>query len=598
MLLSVLSPTSAWAASRKPQQPSPDPVQVPTFSQMQTVRPQTFELPCPTTPEQAMRQYGGHWSRFNEATLVYDDFQRYISVDVPRDGIMKTWEPEAAGMHTYGDHIAELGSAVYLTCLPSPAEFRSLPQYPCPQNEMEATEILLGGRWSLQAKIGNELSRLHNQNTSGFTVPYGGIATMGNQTFTSGYWVPGGSDVTLTCYRHKRLQLLPQRLPDATVGVDYGSVQLQASGDGSFMWISSDNPDGMWLQLNGILTGTPTTAGTFPVVFRLRDSGGSALESYLMLMVQPAQNPCTNKRIYITGSSDEDKSYIGGTPVVENNPGSPPPDDTTNPITTLRISQLTGGTIHVRGYTPDLTAPGEIQNPDPPTMGFTLIRTHPDVPAFARFTFISACKEVTAETFVLARFTYTVTSDELPPVVVGQPYDQQIVQGGAQPYTVGVNAGDIPPGLSFTPDGHLKGTPTGLGSRSRMNILYVKDSQSHQLGPRILSMDVRPAMPTTKTCQPVKVDTQKGVDPRNRQPALLVTVSEPADSAHPGNQPMILWGVGANHNGNINPVAGTNGLQFWLSQIQRDQAVTVNLTVKDICGNWNTFVGGGVDAFR
>jgi hypothetical protein len=63
--------------------------------------------------------------------------------------------------------------------------------------------------------------------------------------------------------------------------------------------------------------------------------------------------------------------------------------------------------------------------------------------------------------------TITLTPATLPGGRVGAAYTQQITaSGGAAPYTFGVTAGVLPPGLLLTPAGLVAGTPTAVGTAS------------------------------------------------------------------------------------------------------------------------------------
>jgi hypothetical protein len=59
----------------------------------------------------------------------------------------------------------------------------------------------------------------------------------------------------------------PDPLPPGTIGSVYGPVQFSASADdtgyGNYEFTSSSPPPGLTLSLAGVLTGTPTTGGTF-----------------------------------------------------------------------------------------------------------------------------------------------------------------------------------------------------------------------------------------------------------------------------------------------------------------------------------------------
>jgi hypothetical protein len=61
----------------------------------------------------------------------------------------------------------------------------------------------------------------------------------------------------------------------------------------------------------------------------------------------------------------------------------------------------------------------------------------------------------------------TLSPSTLPQASMGVFYSRTITgSGGTAPYTFGVTAGSLPPGLTLLPTGLLSGTPTSSGSSS------------------------------------------------------------------------------------------------------------------------------------
>ncbi|WNN94145.1 major tail protein [Gordonia phage Elinal] len=86
------------------------------------------------------------------------------------------------------------------------------------------------------------------------------------------------------------LTVVTATLPPAEVGEDYG-INLSAVGDGSpFTWAVTAGtlPAGLTLSAGGVLSGTPTEAGTFPVTVTVTDENNDTATKGLTLVVNEA----------------------------------------------------------------------------------------------------------------------------------------------------------------------------------------------------------------------------------------------------------------------------------------------------------------------
>ncbi len=76
-------------------------------------------------------------------------------------------------------------------------------------------------------------------------------------------------------------------LPSAVVGSSYGSYSIGvAGGKAPYTWSATNLPAGIALSTSGVLSGTPTTAGAFSIIFSVKDSAGHANTGSLSLTVQ------------------------------------------------------------------------------------------------------------------------------------------------------------------------------------------------------------------------------------------------------------------------------------------------------------------------
>ena len=237
-------------------------------------------------------------------------------------------------------------------------------------------------------------------------------------------------------------------LPNGTVGVPY-SASISASG-GTTPYVCSITgtlPAG--LTLTGCtVSGTPTTAGSSPIVVKVTDAGS------------PAQSASQNETIVI------------------------------NPVPLTITGSLPNGTVG-SSYSATITASGGTQ---PYSCSITgtlpagLILTGCTIsgtPTTAGSTTVSVTvtdsgnPQQTAsqtETIVINPAPLSLTTSNLPSGTVGIPYSATIgVTGGTSPYSCVLTSGTLPDGLSIT-GCTVSGTPTTAGTSTVT--VKVTDSES------------------------------------------------------------------------------------------------------------------------
>ncbi len=96
------------------------------------------------------------------------------------------------------------------------------------------------------------------------------------------------------------------------------------------------------------------------------------------------------------------------------------------------------------------------------------------------FVAVLAC----AAALAVGAAAFSVIQEPLPTGFTGQPYNHQFrVRGGNPPYTFSVKSGKLPPGLFFTTDGLLSGSPAKSGSWQ----FYVEGSYRYGTNPPLYS---------------------------------------------------------------------------------------------------------------
>ncbi len=237
--------------------------------------------------------------------------------------------------------------------------------------------------------------------------------------------------------------IAPATLPGGTAGQVY-SQTLSASGGVApygFSVSAGSLPAGLSLSGSGLLSGTPTAAGTFSVTITATDANSQAGSlAYTLTVAIPSLTLAPAALPAATGSVSYSAQFSAAGGVAPYTytvaSGALPPG-----LTLATNGALTGIPTAAGSFTFGVQATDStVGTPGTVTGSYTL--------------------EVTAPAIVIV----TPLPDRLLP---GQPYSLQLQGGGgAAPYTFAITAGALPPGLSLSPTGVLSGTPTNTGSYS------------------------------------------------------------------------------------------------------------------------------------
>jgi large repetitive protein len=218
------------------------------------------------------------------------------------------------------------------------------------------------------------------------------------------------------------------------VGVSY-SQNLGATGGGTgatYTWSGSSLPPGLTLSAAGVVSGTPTTAGTYTITANVLDNQGHSGTATLQITIYNALNistasPLPNGFIGVTYS--QSLTAIGGV----------------SPYTWARTSgSLPSGL--------SLNSSGVISG-TPTSTGTS--------------TFTIRVTDSTSHTFsksfnITISTALNITTSSLPNGRRGSFYNQPVsATGGSTPYTWSISSGNLPPGLTLnSTTGTISGTPT------------------------------------------------------------------------------------------------------------------------------------------
>ncbi len=234
----------------------------------------------------------------------------------------------------------------------------------------------------------------------------------------------------------------PSPLPSAVVGTSYSLSLTATGGTPPYTWTppTTGMPNGLTLSSAGVLSGAPTSPGSFSFTVTVSDSSSplqTATRTFSMSVSNPASPPAITTSTLPGGAVG--KSYSQTLAVS----GGVSPYTWTLPTGVLPggLTLSSGGTI---SGTP--TASG--------TFNFTVtVADSATTPQTASKAF----------SIVIQQQLTITTPTNLPLAVVGVFYSVGLEATGPAPLTWTVISGIAPPGVSLT-SGNLAGTPTVAGT--------------------------------------------------------------------------------------------------------------------------------------
>lgn len=271
------------------------------------------------------------------------------------------------------------------------------------------------------------------------------------------------------------ITLSPATLPNGTVGTAYSQTITASGGTApyTFSVIAGSLPPGLALAVGGVLSGTPTTAGSFTFTVRATDSAG-----------------CFGSQVYT----------IVINPLV------------VCPVITLSPATLPAGTAGV-AYSQTITAsPASAYTFSvsagalPPGLGLAssgpstaLLSGTPTTPGSFTFTVtatdtVSGCLGSRIYTVLVNCQTITISPATLPSTARFIPYSQQLTATGAiGPVTFVVTGGALPAGITLSASGLISGQTSSAGT---FNVTISAIDSNNCAGSQAYSLVVAAEIPT------------------------------------------------------------------------------------------------------
>jgi hypothetical protein len=229
-------------------------------------------------------------------------------------------------------------------------------------------------------------------------------------------------------------------LPGGTVGTAY-SQTLAATGDPTIAWTIDSGvlPGGLTLSSAGVISGTPTAAGTFNFTVKAANGAGNATKALSIVVT--------------TG---------GGSPVAPTITTTTLPGGTTGTAYSQTLAAT--GTAPITWTVDSGTLPGGLSLS---TAG--VISGTPTAAGTFNFTVKAAnsagnATKALSVVIAAAPVAPTITTTSLPGGTVGAAYSQTLAATGDATITWTVDSGTLPGGLTLSTAGVISGTPTAAGT--------------------------------------------------------------------------------------------------------------------------------------
>ena len=265
----------------------------------------------------------------------------------------------------------------------------------------------------------------------------GTAATAGIFPFTVNIADSGGKSSTLSSSLSV-LGVSAASLPSATTTTNFSFTFSASGGTGTYTWTASALPGGLTLGSTGVLSGTPSSSGSFTFTVTVHD-GVTTASTQASLTIASAVIPVSLPG----GTLSPGQANVPYTGTINAGGGTAP-----------YTYSFSGGVLPT-GVS--IQSSGQISGTPTVAGSFSFTVQAKD----------SLQKTASAQySIVIAPAPLVLSSGTtLPNGIVGSDYGlQQLVgSGGVSPFTYALTAGSLPPGLNFS-NGQITGIPSGSGT--------------------------------------------------------------------------------------------------------------------------------------
>lgn len=271
-----------------------------------------------------------------------------------------------------------------------------------------------------------------------------------------------------------QLTLASTTLPRATAGLPYSTtlVITGAVAPVRLELLGGTYPPGIQGFSNGVLSGTPTTPGTYTMRFRVTDANNNTVTSDVTLTVDP---PSPQTEVPPLPAGEVGLPYsatvrLSGNPTFQLLSGQLPPGLVLSPAGLISGTPSTAGNF-------------------PFTLRASTLGAIADLPLTIRIA--ASTQPFTLQALPLTRFP------------IGLPATTRLTTiSGQAPIAFTLLSGTIPAGLAFSPAGELTGTPRGLPGAYPQRWLATDATGRRSERDITLTIDAPQALPPALVRQP------------------------------------------------------------------------------------------------